>query len=183
MNRATRNRSIIVTAALACAAVMAPAVALAASAAPAAPRAAAVPHCGASSIEVWLGLNPDGATAGTTYYPIEFTNDGVGTHTCYLSGKPTIFAVNSQGHRIGPVLHGSTSGKKITLKPGQTAYVRLGIVQAGFISGCGQTTGVGLQITPPGQSASQPIYDFSFPACKNKPYLHENSLVAGVGIP
>jgi hypothetical protein len=194
MDRATRGRSIIVTAAIACAAIMAPAVALAASSAPAAPASAApasaarpatTPPCKGSSIEAWLGLNGDGAAAGTTFYPLEFTNDGFRTHTCYLAGKPTMYAINGKGKRIGPILAGSTSGPKIILKPGQTAYSRIGIVQAGFIAGCGQTTAVGLVVTPPGQpqSSRQLIGSFTFPACKNKQFMNAMHVVAGVGIP
>jgi hypothetical protein len=184
VDRATRARSIIVTVAIGCAAVMAPAVALAASSAPAKP--AATPPCKGSSIEAWLGLNGDGAAAGTTFYPLEFTNDGFHTRTCYLAGKPTMYAVNGKGQRIGPVLAGSTSGPKITLKPGQTAYSRIGIVQAGFIAGCGQATAVGLVVTPPGQSGQssrQLISSFTFPACKNKQFMNAMHVVAGVGIP
>jgi hypothetical protein len=190
MDRATRGRSIIVTAAIACAAIMAPAVALAASSAPTAPASAArpatTPPCKGSSIEVWLGLNGDGAAAGTTFYPLEFTNDGFRTHTCYLAGKPTMYAINGKGQRIGPVLQGSTSGPKIILKPGQTAFSRIGIVQAGFIAGCGQATAAGLEVTPPGQSGAasrQLIGSFTFPACKNKQFMNAMHVVAGVGIP
>jgi Protein of unknown function (DUF4232) len=190
MDRATRSRSLIVTAAIACAAVMVPAVALAASSAPAAPAAprsqakpATTPRCPASSIEVWLGLNPDGGAAGTTFYPLEFTDTGFGPHTCYLSGHAAIYAINSKGQRIGPALSASTAGHKITLKPGQTAYTRIGIVDAGIISGCGQATAAGLEVTPPGQTQRQPIDSFTFPVCKHKRYMNESNLTAGVGIP
>jgi hypothetical protein len=184
MDRASRIRTTIVTAAIACGAVMLPAVALAASAAPGShAEAAAVPQCHASNIEVWLGLNPDGAAAGTTFYPLEFTNDGFRTRTCYLAGSPSVFAINAKGQRTGPVVRGSDRGHKIILKPGQTANAELGIVDAGIISGCGQVTAAGLEVTPPGQTASQPINSFTFPACKNKQYMHGADVVFGVGIP
>jgi Protein of unknown function (DUF4232) len=178
-----RLRSLTVTGAIAAAAILLPAAALAASTAPASPSIMAVPQCKSANIEVWLGLNPDGAAAGTTFYPIEFTNNGFKTHTCYLSGRPGVYAVNAKGQRIGPVLKGSTKGTQIILEPGQTANAVLGIVDAGIISGCGQTTGVGLKVTPPGQSASQLIADFTFPVCKNKQYMHDQNIIAGVGIP
>jgi hypothetical protein len=191
MDRAIRTRSLIITAAVACAAVMLPAVALAASAGPgteAGPRAnaapASTPQCKASSIEVWLGLNPDGAAAGSVWYPIEFTNNGFGTHTCYLAGKPTIFAVNAKGQRVGPVLKGTTRGKKIILKVGQSAYTRIGIVDSGIVGGCTATTAAGLEVTPPGQSVAQPIASFTFPACKNnKQFMFDLTLAGGIGIP
>ncbi len=183
----SRSRRAVIAAAIACAAIMPPAVALAASTAPAArlshARAAFTPRCRSSNIEVWLGLNPDGAAAGTTFYPIEFSNVGVGTHTCWLAGSPGVFAINASNVRIGPAIKQSTSGRRITLKPGQTAFARIGIVDQGIIAGCKQATGAGLRVTPPGQSASQPIYSFTFPVCKNKPFMHVMKLQAGVGIP
>ena len=185
MDRGTRSRGIIIAAGLALAALVLPGVALASAGAPAAAhhQAAAVPRCKGAEIEVWLGLNPDGAAAGTTFYPLEFTNDGFGTHTCYLSGRPGVFAITAAGHKLGPAITASTSGKKITLKPGQTAFSRLGIVDAGVVSGCTAATGFGLEVTPPGSSAKQPIFDFTVPVCKNKAYLHDVNVVAGVGIP
>ncbi len=187
MDLANRRRSVIVTAAIACAAIMLPAMALAAPAAPAASQSPAktgsVPQCRASTIEVWLGLNPDGAAAGTTFYPLEFTNNKIGARTCWMSGSPGVFAINSAGKRIGPILKPTTAGPRFVLKKGQTVFSRLGIVQAGFIAGCHQTSGAGLEVTPPGQSAHQPIFSFTFPACKNKLFLHDSRLLAGVGIP
>jgi hypothetical protein len=187
MKLAKRSHGIIVTASIACAALMLPAVALAASTRPATPATptgpASAPQCRSSNIEVWLGLNPDGAALGTTWYPLEFTNDGFRTRTCWLKGSPGLIAVNGSGRRIGPAVAASTSGPRITLKPGQTAYARIGIVQAGFINGCQQATGAGLEVTPPGQTASQPIDSFTFQACKNKTFMYAQKLQAGVGIP
>jgi hypothetical protein len=182
--RAGRARVAIVTTAIACAALLLPAMALAATAAPASPsRPASVPQCKSSNLEIWLGLNGAGAAAGTTFYPLEFTNNGFHTHTCFVSGKPTVYALNSKGQKVGPVLTGSASGSKITLKPGQTANAELGIVDAGIIAGCGQTTGAALEVTPPGASGAQLIPSFTFPVCKNKQYMHSLNVSAGVGIP
>lgn len=180
------RRGIIAAIAIASAAVMVPAVAALAAGATSAishSRVAGPPECKAGNLEVWLGLNPDGAAAGTTFYPIEFTNNGFNTHTCWVAGSPAVVAINASNNKIGPGVAASTKGTKITLKPGQTAFARLGIVDAGIISGCGPTTGAGLEVTPPGQSKSQPIDSFSFPVCKNKPFMHVMKLQAGVGIP
>jgi hypothetical protein len=175
----------MITTGLALAALVLPGVALASAGAPARAHhpAAAVPRCKGTQIEVWLGLNPDGAAAGTTFYPLEFTNDGFGTHTCYLSGRPAVFAITSAGNKLGPGISASTSGKKITLKAGQTAFSRIGIVDAGVVPGCEAATGFGLEVTPPGSSAKQPIFDFTLPVCKNKAFMHAVNVVAGVGIP
>lgn len=186
-SRQRSRRPAIVAAMIACATLGPPAVAFAASKAPAAPashaKAASTPRCRSSDIVVWLGLNPDGAAAGTTFYPLEFSNAKVGSRTCWIAGSPGVFAINGANKRIGPAIKASTSGRRITLKPGQTAFARLGIVDAGVIANCGQTTGAGLEVTPPGQSVSQPIFSFTFPVCKRKRFMHVMNLQAGVGIP
>lgn len=187
MDTGHRSRRAIVATMIGCAVLMPPAVALAASTAPAAPlshaKAASTPRCRSSDIVVWLGLNPDGAAAGTTFYPLEFSNATVDSRTCWIAGSPGVFAINGANHRIGPAIKASTSGRRITLKPGQTAFARLGIVDAGVIAGCGPTTGAGLEVTPPGQSVSQPISSFTFGVCRHKPFMHVMKLQTGVGIP
>ncbi len=130
---ANRRRHLFVAAAVTSAAVMLPTIALAAPVTaahqPSHPRITVVPQCKGSNIEVWLGLNPDGAAAGTTFYPIEFTNAKTGSHTCFLAGTPGVFAISSAGKRIGPALTAKTSTTQIVLEPGQTAFARLGIVR------------------------------------------------------
>ena len=96
MLRISGRKRLVAAAAIGCAALVGPAVALAA---PAGAQPAAVGRCSAASTEVWLGLNPDGATAGTTYYPLEFTN--VSRHSCTLAGYPAVWAANSSEHRFG----------------------------------------------------------------------------------
>ena len=132
---------------------------------------------------IWLGLNPDGAAAGTTWYPLEFSNVGFRTHTCWIAGAPHVWAVNSSNAQIGPRASRAGRATRITLRPGQTAHALLGIVQSGFIAGCASTTGAGLEVTLPGQNASQPIESFTFPACTNKVFMHAEAVRAGVGIP
>ena len=184
MKLAHHRRTLIVAAAVAAAAVMLPAIALAAPATgPAHPAIMAVPQCKSANIEVWLGLNPDGAAAGTTFYPIEFTNAKTGSHTCFLAGTPGVFAINSAGKRIGPALTAKSGNTDIVLKPGQTAFARIGIVDAGVIAGCTKATGAGLMVTPPGETGKQPILSFTFPACTNKKFMNISKLSAGVGIP
>jgi hypothetical protein len=103
------RRGIIAAIAIAVAAIMVPAVALA-SATHGRPALQAVPQCKAANIEVWLGLNPDGAAAGTTFYPIEFSNSGFQTHTCWIAGSPAVVAINSANKKIGPAVKASTKG-------------------------------------------------------------------------
>src|SRR5450755_2626544 len=96
-------RRIVAATALACTAILLPAAALAApslsadSAAATAP--AAVPTCPTSALEVWLGVGPGGGTAGSTFYPLEFTN--ISHQTCAEFGFPGVSAVRASGRRIG----------------------------------------------------------------------------------
>jgi hypothetical protein len=182
MNLAIRaRRRIIAAVAIICSAVLLPAVALASSGGPGPRARAAAAACSAASVEVWLGLNPDGATAGTTFYPLEFSN--ISKHACSLFGYPGVSAVGSSGHRIGPPAEHGGPRHRVTLQPGRTAHALLGIVQAGFISGCHGAKGAGLEVFPPGQTVRQPIDSFSFPACKSKVFMHVMSVQSGIGIP
>lgn len=173
------------------AAIVGPVIALAALQAPAAQasrsaagvRPAATPECRSSNIEIWLGLNPDGAAAGTTWYPLEFSNVGFHTHTCWIAGAPHVRAVNGSNAQIGPQASRTGHPTRITLRRGQTANALLGIVQSGFIEGCASATGAGLEVTLPGQHANQPIESFTFPACTNKVFMHVGAVTAGVRIP
>ena len=52
----------------------------------------AVPRCTTRGLEVWLGVGGGGAAAGSTFYPMEFSN--VSRHTCQLFGfraRPLFF--------------------------------------------------------------------------------------------
>lgn len=167
-------------AAVACCAAVVPAVAEASSAAPAAPQVA---QCTGGNTYVWLALAPNGA-AGTIYYPIEFTN--LGAHACWLYGYPGVSAVTSKGGRVGPPagrFGQPPKPHKVTLGHNQTAHALLGIIENGIIGGCHAATGGGLSVYPPGQTEKQGIFNFTFPVCKNKVYMHVYPVQAGIGVP
>jgi Protein of unknown function (DUF4232) len=173
-----RGRLVFAGAAIACAAGLLPSVALASAGQP----TADAPACTASSTLVWLGLNPDGAALGTTYYPIEFTN--VSHHTCTLFGYPGVAAINGTGQRVGPAAGHGGARHLVTLRRGQTTHALLGIVDAGILcTGRHAFTAAGLQVYPPNQSVKQPINSFTFRGCKNKVYMHVTSVQGGLGIP
>ncbi|HUJ06569.1 MAG TPA: DUF4232 domain-containing protein [Streptosporangiaceae bacterium] len=187
MDLTSRARRIIIAVALGTALAV-PAAVISVSAASAAPRSgaerSATPECRSpNNVIVWLGLNPDGAAAGTTFYPLEFSNVGVGTHACWISGSPTVWAVTASHGKLGPKAGSGGSGRKITLQPGQTAHALLGIVQKGFIAGCQNATAAGLEVSLPGSSALQPIDSFTFPVCKNKVFMRVQPVASGLSIP
>jgi hypothetical protein len=61
---------------------------------------ASAPNCLARNTQVWLGLGLGGGTAGSTFYPLEFSN--VGHNACTLTGYPGVAASGSNGMQVGP---------------------------------------------------------------------------------
>jgi Protein of unknown function (DUF4232) len=158
----------------------------AASAAAGAPSAAArVPGCLTSQVTVWVGV-PGGATAGSTYYELEFSDTS--TAACSLSGFPGVSAITAAGAQLGSPAgwdHSSTP-HTVILTPGETAHTVLQIADvANYPSGtCKPANAAGLRIYPPNQRASRTVA-FPFRACgKAGPvYLNVAPIVAGTGIP
>jgi len=147
-------------------------------------RSTAAQSCPTSGLAVWLGLGEGGATAGSTYYPLELTN--VSHRTCTLFGFPGVSAV--RGRQLG-----SAAGRdharptqRVTLAPGETAHAILRIVDvANYPSArCGQANASGLRIYPPNQRAAAEI-PFAFRACSRSGpvYLSVRAVEPGVGVP
>jgi hypothetical protein len=196
MKLSTASAGRIATIALACSAVALPAAAVAMPIATARPTATAqaaggharhhqavraVPRCASFSTTTWLGLGNGGGALGTTFYPIEFSNTG--KKTCALFGYPGVSAVSGAGHQIGQPAIASGKKQVIVLKPGGTAHVVLGIIEAGNIAGCKMRPGAFLKIFAPGQKAATEIANFTFAACANKSVLRVDAVHAGTGIP
>jgi len=101
----TTNRHLpdhrLTTAAIAFGAVFLAAAVIGASAAtPRRAAAAAAMPCTSAHTEVWLGLGLGGGTAGTTYYPLEFSN--VGSRACTFYGYPGVSAYRGALNQVGP---------------------------------------------------------------------------------
>jgi hypothetical protein len=177
----TRERMLLqrlVTASAAGGAVVLASATLASAAQPA--RSAASPRCSASATQVWLGDGEGGGTAGTTYYPLEFSN--IGHHTCTLYGYPGVSAYRGALKQVGPAATRSKSAHStITLRPNATAHVLLGIRDWGAL--CSKPVAVdGLKVFPPGQKSAREI-GFAFDACAHKGVLVVGPMRARVGIP
>jgi hypothetical protein len=169
-----RARLAALTAA-ACLAAGVPAVALASSSAPATPR------CNASNTYVWFALSPNGAT-GHIYYAVEFTN--VSSAACTLYGYPGVSAIGKTLHQIGVAAARIPVTKHtVTVKPRQTVHAVLAITEPGFISGCHNVAAAGLKVYPPNERSKQYVLNFSFTACKNKPFLSVYPVTPGIGVP
>lgn len=142
--------------------------------------AASAPRCTTARLEVWLGLGLGGGTAGSTFYPLEFSN--VSHSACTLNGFPGVSAVGSGGGQIG-----SAAGRNnqhhgtVTLAPGATAHAILRVLDAGAVCSS-PVMATSLKVFPPGATRSEPI-PFSFAACSHKGVLVVGPVRAGVGIP
>lgn len=153
---------------------------------PASTAAAAIPRCTASDLGVWLALDQGNGTAGTTYYPLEFTN--LSHHTCYLYGYPGVSARDRNGHQLGsPADWGSLRGARIVnVAPGATAHTLLGYhdVVVTTETGCHQVnSAVELRVYPPGQRSATDAA-FSFPVCSHRGPIYMSifePIKAGVG--
>ncbi len=180
-------RRLIAAAAVAVTAALATTSAAFAAAGTAAAPAAATPACRTSGLEVWLGLGPGGAAAGSTFYPLEFTN--VTGHKCHLYGFPGVSAVNGSTHQLGcaAARDHSSAPHTVTLAPGATGHVLLRLVDVLNYpaSACHPANAAGLRVYPPGETHAALVFGFSFLACaaKGPVYLSVRPVQPGVGIP
>jgi hypothetical protein len=147
---------------------------------------ATAPRCTNADLRVWLGIPGDG-TAGPIYYPLQLSN--ISRSACTMSGWPGVSAVGLGGKQLGSPARHSNPGimpMLVTLAPGATAHVVLGITDPGFFSPsqCPRASAIGLRVYPPSDTDST-IVDFPFAACgKAGPsFLSVSVAIAGVGIP
>jgi hypothetical protein len=174
-------RVALAAAAVGCAAVSLPTAAIAApSHADHVSQAGRVSPCKSFNMVIWLGLGNGGRTLGTIFYPVEFSN--IGRSTCTLFGFPGVSAISSSFRQIGPSASHIGGRRLVVLRPGGTAHVILGIIDADNFSHCGKTPAA-LKIFAPGQHAATVIPSFTFPACAHKRVLVVNAVHPGTGIP
>jgi Protein of unknown function (DUF4232) len=130
-----------------------------ASAATAAPAT-----CKTADLVVWLNTQGN-ATAGSTYFALEFTN--LSARTCTMRGYPGVSAVDLNGRTLGSA--GSrlpAAVRTVTLATGATAEAVLRIVEADNFppSTCRRVEAAGVRVFPPNQTAAR-IVPFPFRAC------------------
>lgn len=152
------------------------------SASPSAPAGPA--GCASSGLQVAVPASKGNAAAGSSYYPVEFTNTSAAT--CTLFGYPGVsFVSGIGGSQIGIAAteNPTVSRKLITLTPGQTAHAELQVVDAANYPSpaCGLVTAHWLKIYPPNQTA--PLYvSFTAQACsKPKTILTVQTVQTGAG--
>jgi hypothetical protein len=143
-------------------------------------RTASVAACTPAHTQAWLGVGLGGGTAGTYYYPLEFTN--VGHSTCTLSGYPGVSAYRGSRRQVGAAgTRNQAAHTTVTLAPGATAHAQLGIRDAGALCGRG-IAAAGLKVYPPGQTHSWAL-SFPLQACARGSVLAVGPVRSGVGVP
>jgi hypothetical protein len=164
-----------------CAVVLALTATAAAGASTRDARTTAAANCTPAHTQVWLGLGLGGGTAGSIYYPLEFSN--VGHSACTLRGFPGVSAIGSGGGQIGPAAsHNGQHHGTVTLAPGATAHAILRVLDWGALCST-EVVAAGLNVYPPGERRTEPVVPFPFGACAHRGVLIVGPVRAGVGIP
>jgi hypothetical protein len=113
---------------------------------------------GCATTALTASLGPGSGAAGSSYYPIEFTNSS--SATCSLYGYPGVSFVTASGAQVGMAATEDTTYPRrlVTLTPGSTVHAELKITDARNYppSTCQPATASRLRIFPPGQTS--PLY-------------------------
>lgn len=122
--------------------------------------------CAPSSLRVTVDAAAAGSAAGSTFYPIDFTN-GSGA-SCRLDGYPGAWFATSAGLRIGSAASRdrTMTARPVTLPPGATAHAWLQVTAAANYpaKACRPVTAHWLRIRVPGAAAVRAVRH-AFPAC------------------
>jgi len=112
------------------------------------------PACGTAELTASLG--PGNGAAGSTYYPVEFTNSS--SAACSLYGYPGVSFVTAAGSQVGAAASEDPvfSRRLVILGPGDTAHAALRIVDALNYppARCDPVTVDRLKVFPPGQTGA-----------------------------
>jgi hypothetical protein len=188
----TARRAIAVIAAASAAGLIATSAAIAATSSGTVPAAdtahaapAAVRACTADDLGAWVAVTQLNGAAGTTYYPLQFTN--LGRHACAMRGFPGVSAVDRNLHQLGRAAGRDhvIPVRTVVLAPGATAHAILGYgdVTVATAPGCHPTFRTfELRIYPPGQRhATYAAFDFEVCSHAGPVYMGIGPVQAGVG--
>lgn len=131
--------------------------------------AAGVPRCATAVLSMSVDDGQADATAGSTYYPVDFTNASAAE--CVMTGYPGVSfvtAANEGGHQIGAAAQRNPqyAATVIRLAPHGNAHAWLQVGAAGNYpaASCHPVTAHGLRIYPPNQTEAGYVAQ-DFPAC------------------
>jgi hypothetical protein len=109
------------------------------------------------------------AAAGSTFFPLNFTN--LSSRTCTLVGYPGVSAVDLAGRQLDSAAarNPSRAVRAVDLAHGASATAVLRIVVAANFpsSHCRRVTAAALRVFPPNQRASK-VIPFPFQACSRE---------------
>ncbi len=111
--------------------------------------------CTMPDITIRLDTGSAGVAAGTSYLPLDFTNNGGAS--CLLAGFPEVtFAASQRGRQIGAAAtqDRGAAAQTMTLAAGQTAHIWLRLAEVANLPAtrCRPVQAAGLRIGLPGQS-------------------------------
>ena len=143
--------------------------------------------CQSASLQVTVNASQAGSAAGSTYYPVEFTNTS--SSACGMYGYPGVSFVtagSSAGTQIGAAAQENPAFGKLAVRlaPGGVAHAWLQVAAADNFpaSSCQPKTVSWLKVFPPDQTVA--IYvSHSFDACASAgtPLLFVMPVRAGQG--
>jgi Protein of unknown function (DUF4232) len=135
-----------------------PASSPAASPAPVPPSQSSPPSGppGCTTAGLTAAIGPGNAAAGSSYYPIRFTNKGASA--CSLYGYPGVSFISAAGQQIGAAATEDPTFPRrvVTLAAGATAHAEIRVADAQNFpaSDCHPVAVHRLRIYPPGQTAA-----------------------------
>jgi hypothetical protein len=141
-----------------------------------------IPKCTASDLGVWVAANEGNGTAGSIYYPLEFTN--VSNSTCYMYGFPGVSTIDGAGHQLGSAAlwNHQVSPSIVNIAPGGTAHSILQYVVVQVSPQCKQTPASMIKVYPPDQTSSATGFWDQESCTTAKPvYLYVEAIQPGTG--
>jgi hypothetical protein len=145
-------------------------------------QAAGPAPCPTSALKAAVPTSGGNAAAGSSYYPVQFTNTS--GSSCTLYGYPGVsFVTAAGGSQIGAAATRNAAVPRtvITLSPGQTVHAELQVVDAQNYpaADCNLVTAHWLKVYPPNQTA--PLYvSFTAATCsKAKVILSVQAVQSG----
>jgi hypothetical protein len=139
------------------------------SASPTGPAAGGLATCTTASLRMTLDSSQADGAAGSTYYPIDFTNTSA--DACAMAGYPGVSfvtAATEAGRQLGAAAQRNPQFGSVAVRLDHDghAHAWLQVAQAGNYpaSACSPVTAHGLRIFPPDQTQAGYIQQ-DFPAC------------------
>jgi Protein of unknown function (DUF4232) len=133
------------------------------------PTASGLASCQTRGLRITVDDGQADGAAGSTYYPLDFTNTSAAT--CALYGYPgvsLVAAAAADGAQIGAAAarNPEFGPAEVRLEPGGEAHAWLQVAAAGNYpaSTCQPATAHGLRVYPPGQTEAGYVRQ-DFPAC------------------